>query len=295
VRHKTIFLVVLASMMFAGNAIGNPCKYSNNLSEQIDAKDIDRIKLNALAGELVVTGVADSTTVTVNGRACTDTEKYLNEIVLDVERTGSSVTVTVVIPESVRSGWNTEYAYVDLEVSLPESTPIEIKDSSGDMDLSSISVTSINDSSGRIKLRNGQSDLVLDDSSGNILIRQLNGNLSLADSSGNIRLREIKGEVLIRRDSSGEIEISKVEKNVEIVSDGSGGIDIDEVGGSVTIGSDGSGSILVSNVNSSVHIGSDGSGEIRVADVTGDFSVDAKGSGQVRSRNVEGDVSIPYR
>lgn len=292
-RLKYILPVLMASMAFTGSAFGNPCKYSNDLSEAIDGKGIDRVKLNALAGDLVVIGMSDGTGITVDALACSDTERHLELMALDIERDGSSLTITVIIPQSIKWGWNTEYAYVDLEVSLPDSTPIEIRDSSGDMDLSSVSVTSIDDSSGRIKLRNGRSDLVLDDSSGDIVIRQLNGNISLSDSSGNIHLRDIKGEVRIRRDSSGEIEISRVEKDVEIVSDGSGSIDIDQVGGNVTVGNDGSGSILISNVTGNVRIGIDGSGNIRVADVGGDFSVEAKGSGLIRSKRIKGEVSIP--
>lgn len=294
-KLKKTLPLFLVSLSLAGNSLGTPCKYSKDLLQDIDANGIEQVKINALAGDLLVNGVADGASITVQGLACTDSEKHLEQMHLDIERDGSSITITVIIPKSIRSGWNTAYAYLDLDVSLPDSIPIEIKDSSGDMDLSSVSVTSIDDSSGRIRVRNGRSDLVLDDSSGDIIIRQLNGNISLSDSSGNIRLRDIKGNVRIRRDGSGEIEISRVEKDVEIVRDGSGGIDINQVGGTVTIGSDGSGSILISNVTDNVHIGTDGSGAIQVADVGGDFSVEAKGSGQIRSRSIKGKVSIPDR
>ena len=288
-------LLFLVSLSLAGNTFGSPCKYSKDLLPDIDGDGIDRVELNALAGYLVVTGVADGGDIAVKGQACTDEEEHLEEMALDIERDGSAVTITVIIPKSIRSGWNTEYAYVDLEFALPHSTPIEIRDSSGHMDVSSASVTSIDDSSGRIKVTDGRTDLDINDSSGDIVVRQLNGNISLSDSSGNIRLRDVTGEVQIRRDSSGEIEISRVDKDVEIVSDGSGGIDIDQVGGMVTVGRDGSGSILVSNVSRNVRIGSDGSGTVQVADVGGDFTLKSKGSGRVRSKRIEGRVSIPDR
>ncbi len=290
-RHS--LLLCLVTLSLAGQAFGDSCQYSKDLLQEVDADGIDLAKLNALAGDLVVSGIAEGNSITIRGKACTDTEKHLEEMDLDVERDGSSVTITVIIPSSISSGWNTEYAYMDLDVDLPQSTPIEIRDSSGNMDLSSASVTSIDDSSGRIRFRNGRADLVLHDSSGNIVITRLNGNISLTDSSGNIRIREIEGDVHIRRDSSGEIDISHAAKDVVIDRDSSGGIDINQVGGTVTIGRDGSGSIHVSNVSEHVRIGSDGSGSIQVADVGGDFTVKAKGSGQVRSKRVEGVVSVP--
>ena len=290
---STKFFVLVVLIGLSCTAHGYPCNFSNKLSEEINTDGVELVKLRALAGELVVTGVTGRSSITVNGLACTDSEKYLEKITLDIARDGTTVTITVIIPDSIQSGWNTEYAYVDLDVSMPDSIPLAVRDSSGDLDLTAVSVISIDDSSGRIKVRNGKTDLVLNDSSGDILIRQLDGGITLSDSSGNIRLRDIKGDVLIERDGSGEIEISGAEKNVEIVRDGSGGIDIDQVGGSVIVGSDGSGSILVSNVTDSVRIGSDGSGQIQVADVGGSFSVDAKGSGRVRSKRVKGEVSVP--
>lgn len=294
-RYLSQILAISCLVSLSMPALGR-CEFGRDVNEEIDADGLELVKVFALAGDLDVIGTAldgdDAGQIIITGRICTDSEENLERIRLDVESTADTVVFTVIIPHRHRL-WDAEYASMDLFVSLPSSLAIEIRDSSGDIDLVDARVTQLNDSSGRIKVRNGKSSMKLNDSSGDIMIRGLDGELEISDSSGEIDLRDISGNIRIRRDSSGDISITNAMQDVKIDRDGSGSIDIDTVGGMVWIGSDGSGDIEIRAVTGSVRIGSDGSGTIRVADVGGDFDVGAKGSGSIRSRLVRGVVSIP--
>lgn len=216
------------------------CKFERKLDRELDAAGLASLNIDARAGELGVKGNSPAT-VTVHAILCTDRERNLELMNVDVSRSGSEGRVAAIIPESVREGWDPDYAFIDLEVTVPRDLHLVVRDSSGDMTLRDVAVTSIEDSSGRIDIRGSHADLALSDSSGEIDIEDMHGNLTLTDSSGDIVLREITGIVRIERDSSGDIDIRDIKGNVVIDNDSSGSIDVDHVEGGVEIGRDGSG------------------------------------------------------
>jgi len=284
-------LLPLALLGMSSLAHADHCEFEriDTLTEEL--KGINQVEINALAGELEISSHRDAG-VWAESRACAESKKYLSEIELAVEREGDTLHLTVIIAP-LEEHWGLDYGFMDLQVKLPADMPVIVKDSSGNISLRQVSVSSIDDSSGKIKASNLLSDVRINDSSGDIILRGLQGSVEVSDSSGNIDLTDIKGDVNIRSDSSGEIEITRTSGVVVIGRDSSGDIDIDTTGGNVTINSDGSGGIQVSKVEGWVHIGTDGSGNIDIADVSGDFTVEAKGSGNIRTRRVDGKISTP--
>lgn len=301
-----MILVVLASPLSA-----SPCEYSKQIERQFDADNIALLKLNVLAGSLLVTGNSGSSQIKFSGEACANEEEYLSRISLDEVVNLSELELTVIIPQNA-FGFRSDYAYVDVTVELPQSLMLEIADSSGDMEVNEASARLVDDSSGDIRVRGNKVKLLITDSSGNITVKDSLSDVEIRDSSGEISARNIKGSVLIPidssgdidlsnvtqdvvidRDSSGNIDINEVGNNVQIGSDGSGSIDIYKVDGFVRINNDGSGSITIRDVEGEVNIGHDGSGRLSVADIGGDFIVGAKGSGGIRSNNVSGKVDVP--
>lgn len=265
------------------------CRYEKQLDHVFPASAFDSVTINALAGRLDVTGTTDDEIV-FRGTACSSEQEALDRIELDIQDASKDLEITVVIPYR-EFDFDPRYAHMDVEVSLPRDLAIALRDSSGDIQVRDAAVTSIDDSSGSIRVTNGRTSLNVEDSSGEIDIRDLSGDLEITDSSGGISVRDVKGNVMIPRDSSGDIEVERVSGTVTVERDGSGEIQIERVENSVTVGSDGSGDIDVSDVKGNVNIGRDGSGSVNVSRVTGDFEIEAKGSGDVRVRDVDGKVS----
>ena len=281
---------ILASLS-STSVVAASCTATKTIEEQLSVQGISLLRVNALAGYLEIRPSTDKS-VHFSGRSCSDEEEWLQHMTLDVVRNDQILELTVIIPYD-DADFDADYAYMDIDLKIPENLSTEIRDSSGDINTERVSITSIDDSSGNIRVRDNNTSLAIQDSSGRIEVRALLGDLEIVDSSGDIDVFDIKGNVTIPRDSSGEIDIETVTGTVVVGRDGSGGIDIRDVKSNVEIGSDGSGSIKVQEVAGAVTIGSDGSGTIDIANISGDLLIEAKGSGNVHTHGVKGEISLP--
>lgn len=277
----------------AGSALAF-CSEEKSIELSFPAAQISELRLNALAGELIIDGEARSD-IRIVGRACTDRKTYLDRMDIHAREDGSMLELSAIIPYHEKD-WHADYAYIDLTLEVPGHIRHYIKDSSGDLEAYAINIAQLVDSSGDIHLRNTTGDMSIRDSSGYISARNHSGGIELQDSSGDIDVADLEGDLVIIRDSSGDIDVESVTGLVNVNRDSSGDIDIETVGRDVTVGSDGSGSIKIRDVRGSVEIGSDGSGDITVNDVDGNFVLMRKGSGDIRTARVRGNVSVPeYR
>lgn len=286
-KHVTALLLMLCST----GVIADYCEESKIIELDFDASQYQEVELKALAGELDIEP-AKNDQINFWGKVCTDEAKHLDMIDLVVTEEDGKLSLITQIPY-FDSDFDPSYAIMDIEFSLPESMPLTLHDSSGDMQVEGVSVISIEDSSGNIRVLDTKENLSIRDSSGNIYVRGLEGNVTVSDSSGNIDLNDITGDVDIPGDSSGDIEISDVEGKVNIDRDSSGDIEIDHVGKDVLIGSDGSGDISIEDVKGMVQITADGSGTVMVEEVAGDFLLENKGSGDIRTADIDGSVDVP--
>jgi Toastrack DUF4097 len=281
----------LLIMVASTPVLAESCRASKNINEEISIDTASELRVNVLAGYLdIQPGTADE--VSFTGLACADEEKWLERMSLDVERQGDVLELTVIIPYDDRD-FDAEYAYMDIDLRIPAHLQTKVKDSSGDITITGVSMARVDDSSGNIRISQNKIPLEIRDSSGNMEILDQQGDLEIMDSSGSIEVENVIGSVLIPRDSSGEIDIETVAGKVTIERDGSGDIDIRDVESDVEIGSDGSGGIRVRDVKGGVLIGSDGSGQINIANISGSLLVEAKGSGDVRTHGIEGEISLP--
>ena len=284
-------LVAFVAFLISPSALASNCHASKMIEKELSRADFSVLEINVLAGYLEIRPSKDDN-IHFSGRACTSDKKWLEYITLDVDKKGDTLTLTLIIPYEA-SFFHATYSHVDVEVEVPANLATRVRDSSGDIHIEGVSVTSIDDSSGNILARNNLSELAINDSSGNIEIKKIRGNLHIKDSSGDINIRNVIGSVQIPRDSSGEIDIDTVSGSVNIGRDGSGGITIRDVSGDVEVGSDGSGNIKIRDIIGNVIIGNDGSGLLNIANVSGDLDVHAKGSGDISTRGIKGKTALP--
>jgi DUF4097 and DUF4098 domain-containing protein YvlB len=253
---KTLIPLALA-LAVANTAQAWECKYERELDQRLDVSSSSLLAVRALAGDLEITGVTGLDEIRIGGTACASKAEWLDEISIEVTG-GDEARVDVRLPDTDGgwSFWGSRYAYVDLELEVPDDLAVELRDSSGDIELRRLHQVSVVDSSGDMRLVHLTGTVTLEDSSGDILVEDLDGDLLvLKDSSGDIRGRDITGSAVVRRDSSGDIRFS--------------------------------------DVGSDVTVERDSSGDITVASVAGDFTVLQDGSGRISSRDVAGEVRIP--
>lgn len=232
------------------------CRYSKDLSADMDLRGVDRIRVQAVSGDLEIRGAATQDRVTATGRACVDKEfrDQLEEIAIIEERDGSVLRIIALVPfRNDDKEWRV--GGLDLTLTVPDNLPLTVSDSSGDIEIDNVR------------------------------------SLELTDSSGDIQLSDIKGQILIDRDSSGDIDIRDA-GDVTINIDSSGDIDVRRAA-SLSIGTDTSGSIEARDIERDVTVDTDSSGDVRVSDVGGNFTVERDSSGDVRHNRVAGVVRIP--
>jgi len=247
--HKVACLVAAVALLaLPMTALAwDDCKFSAERKGGIDTTGAERVEILARAGDLTVRPASGSA-LGAAGRACASRQEFLDETQLHVKRAGNVIQVHVQTPEKM-SGIGIFYAYLDLQVVVPEGLPVDITDSSGDMDLEGVRVVRVTDSSGDVTARRLLADVEIDDSSGDVRVEDAAGAVRVADSSGDIVIRGAQ--------------------SVHIPQDSSGDIIIERIAGDVTIDRDSSGDVLVSNVGGNVELRADSSGLVRVTDVRG--------------------------
>ena len=218
-------------------AHADDCKHTAHRTVNSAGPGIERVVIEAKAGDLVVRG-AESRDVSVEGRACASTAELLEASQLEIRREGTTVYVRTVLPDIQDSFFGMgRYAYMDVRVGVPKNATLKIDDSSGDMEVAEVQAATITDSSGDVDVDGVQGDVLVE-----------------VDSSGDLDIRHVSGGVHVRNDSSGDIEIHDVKRDVLIDEDSSGGIRVQDVGGNFTVGSDGSGGIHFERVTGQVQL-----------------------------------------
>lgn len=276
--NRIACFVLLAA--FSGSAFADGCAFEAKRDLALPAGGVKTLKLQTRAGDLRVTGVAGLANIELHGRACATSQAQLDALQLQHSRSGDRLEVITTAPEENSFKlFSDNYAYIDLEVRLPQELALDLDDSSGDIEIRD---------AGAIEMR---------DSSGDIRIRDPRGDVTIRDTSGDIRVEQARGNVTVVADSSGDIVIDGASRDVVVEDDSSGDIEITRVSGNARVGHDSSGDIRFRDIGGNAEVGSDSSGSIHARGIRGDFSVRAKSGGNrnIDYADVGGRVSLPER
>jgi len=243
--NRLIVVLVLLLLVLIASDLQADCEFERLLDQSLDVSDSQSLAIAAGAGELEIVGVSRSDEVKISGKICVSEEHWLDESRLETS-SGDRAEINVVLPD-VSGGWSlwgSKYAYMDLELEVPDGLALELRDSSGDIEIEDIFTLWVQDSSGDIDIRNAAGLVEIKDSSGDIEVHGLQGDFTIiSDSSGDIRGSGIEGNVRVESDSSGEIWFTNVRKDVIIEQDSSGDIIAEDVGGDFRVLKDSSGRI----------------------------------------------------
>jgi hypothetical protein len=244
-------IVVAVGLCATAAADWDDCRRETDIERTVDLSGISAVEIVAGSGTLEVSGDdgRGARELRAEGIACARTDESLAEIELEVTRSGDTLRLKTRLPRD-------ENARLDLVVSLPNDLPLDIRDSSGSMNVADVHSLQVRDSSGSMEIERVAGPVHV-----------------ISDSSGSIAIREA-GEVLIEEDSSGSITVENALS-----------LHIDE---------DGSGSINARDIAGDVYVGRDSSGSINVTDVGGDFTVVRDGSGGVHHDRVRGMVQLGH-
>jgi hypothetical protein len=273
---RTILQAATAVVAFAlaGTALAE-CKHKADRAGGLDLAGIERVVIRAGPGDLKVVGSPNARRLEARGVACASSGKLLERIRLEVFREGNVAYVEASVekqPGLTITLFGDAYAYLDLGIALPDSLPVDARDSSGDAVFEGLRQVRIEDSSGDLRVERIAGHADIRDSSGDVIARDV-GSVRLDDSSGDVEIARVAGHVEVPADSSGDLRIEEVGGNVHVRNDSSGDIRIAGVRGDVTIDVDGSGAILVERVDGNLTVGADGSGDVVVHGIKGTVSL----------------------
>ena len=247
-------ILLLTACLFTTGLQAWDCKYEESIDKQLDLTGTELLSISAAAGDLEITGVTAGSTARIKGRLCVSDKDWLAESGVSVS-TGREASIVVDLPRA-ESNWSftkRKYAYLDLEIEVPEGLALDVRDSSGNLSIERTGSVNVMDSSGDIEIEGISGSAVVKDSSGDIVFRNIGGDVTIeSDSSGDIRGTDIDGSVLVRSDSSGDIRFRDVGENYIVERDSSGDITADGVGGDFRVLNDGSGNIEARNVQGEV-------------------------------------------
>lgn len=270
-------IAAFALVLVAGNALANECKYTTDRNIDIDPSGLRALAFEMGSSDLRVTGVAGLGKIEVHGRACASEESRLAGLTIEQSRSGDHVTVTPhQNSEQTFSLFGSNYAYIDLEVRVPQNLAIEVRSRSGDADIRDVAA------------------LDFSAHSGDLILHHVAGDVAVEVHSGDVTADDI-GSLTVRHAGSGDIRAHGVRGEVKVGNVGSGDLGFSDVGGSVSVESVGSGDLNVTHANGSVLVGSIGSGDITVGGIGGDFTVRSAGSGDIHHRDVKGRIDVPKR
>lgn len=234
--HKLAILLLIA--------VGQPslaADYEEVRDLSLNAEGIATLEIETGAGSLLVTGVAESSTIVAEAiiRVPDEDAEGAREIIesdleLSLERDNDRA---ILRADFKHGGWLSGHAgSIQLEVTVPEAISLDIDDGSG-----SITVQDVT------------GDIALDDGSGSIDLTRVGGRLTIDDGSGSISAQQVGGDVTIT-DGSGSLKVTRVEGSVT-VDDGSGSVTLSGIVGDVDIREAGSGSLSITDVQGSTNTG----------------------------------------
>jgi DUF4097 and DUF4098 domain-containing protein YvlB len=265
-------------MLAAAGAAAEPCAFRADRNFDVDPAGLKALGFEMGSSDLHVEGVAGLRKIEVHGKACASQEGWLADLTVEQQRNGDRV---VIKPHQNRSSQNysmfgSNYAYIDLEVRVPDNQRIEVNAHSGDANIANVG------------------SLDYSAHSGDLIVKHVSGEVSLEVHSGDLQAEDI-GALTVRRSGSGDINAQGVHGEVKVGNVGSGDLVLRDVAKGVHVESIGSGNLSVSDAGGDVLVGSVGSGDVSVGGINGDFTVQSAGSGDIHHHDVQGRVQIPNR
>lgn len=314
--RKPILVLAGASLLaLSFTALGaEQCRYSAPRNAEINAAGLKRLTVEIGPDDLVIHGDPGVTNVVVRGTACASNEKWLQDVKIEASRSGDTGSLIARDGDHtmLMSLFGGSYAYLKLDVRVPQSLAIKLHEGSGDAKVDDVAALDASLGSGDLKVNGvagafglsvGSGDVVASDAgsfdlsslaSGDVGMDGVRGSARAGSvGSGTLTLGNVKGDVSLGSIASGDAKVTGVGGSLDAKSVGSGDLVVSNVTRNVTVGALASGDVKISQAGGNVHGGRVGSGDFGADGVGGDFSVDAVGSGDVGHHNVKGKVSVP--
>src|ERR1700727_2715123 len=122
------FLIFSTLMLAGAGAFANECAYEEPRNLDIDAAGLHALEAKLGSSDLRAEGDAGMNKIEVRARACSSDKSRLAGLKLDQSRVGDTVTLTThQADQQMFSTFGSNYAYIDLEVRMPQSLALRVR------------------------------------------------------------------------------------------------------------------------------------------------------------------------
>ncbi|MGH8216903.1 MAG: DUF4097 family beta strand repeat-containing protein, partial [Rhodanobacteraceae bacterium] len=246
-------ILAAASLRAAG---AEPCRYSAPRNAELDAAGLRALSVEIGPDTLAIQGQPGLTKIVVRGTACASDEKWLQDIKVETARHGGTASVVARDGDHgiVLSLFGGSYAYLKLDVRVPQSLAVKLREGSGDANARSLAALDATLGSGDLTVRGVAGEFALEVGSGDVVASDV-GSLALSSvGSGDANVDGVNGDARVGSVGSGDLGMRNVKGSVSIGSVSSGDVKLADVGANVTVGSVGSGDVDIVQAGRNVRI-----------------------------------------
>ncbi|MEG2806326.1 DUF2807 domain-containing protein [Stenotrophomonas sp.] len=288
---RTLAVASLLSLPLAALADEPQCKFNEPRALTLDLAGAKAVVFEVNQHDLVLT--AGPGPAQLAGRACASDAAWLRELTVTQQKVDGKLVVKLVREGRNHVTMGSNYAYLDLRGSVPDTLLVQMKVGSGDASVSGAHSLSADVGSGDIKLHGIKGLVTAAIGSGDVILDGAGALNVMSVGSGDFKARNVAGNAKVGTLGSGDLDLDGVQGNVELGTVGSGDVDLRQVKGNVKVGNVGSGDLEIRGVGGSVSVERHGSGDVTARDVAGDLTVANSGSGDIRHSGVGGRVQLP--
>ncbi|MEO8741654.1 MAG: hypothetical protein ABI365_00515 [Lysobacteraceae bacterium] len=249
---KTLTCVLLLAPSLA---LADQCRFEAPRNAALDMTGIHTVVIDIGHHTLHLNGTTSGVSK-IHGRACASSTDRLAELQITQHRDGDRLIVSPAESHGMNffSFFGSSYAYLDLQMDIPDTVAVELDVGSGDAFVSNVA-----------QLNAGVG-------SGDLDVNSVRGRFGAHVGSGDIKAHDV-GETHVTSIGSGDFTANLVRGNLSIGRIGSGDADLRAVGGNVDVQSIGSGDLRVNGVARDLHVAHVGSGEVDHLAVAGKVDV----------------------
>jgi DUF4097 and DUF4098 domain-containing protein YvlB len=234
-RKISILLFALASSAFARQ------EYRRAFDKTVPVRAGERVSIEHKFGDVVVrTHPQSEVVIHVDirsvGSDSDEAKMFADRVEIAVDSSASELSIRTRYPEDRRPhfhGRNTSYS-VKYDVIIPESSPLEVRDSFGGVSVTGAKAGSeINASYGQIEFRDGRGVERFENSFGGLELANNVGDVTVQGNYGAVDVTGVTGSLEVRN-RFGKVTVARVTNGVTVIN-GNGPVQVTDSGGSGTI------------------------------------------------------------
>ena len=223
------------------------------------------VNLRTHAGRDVV--VHASIRVSASNEA--EAKRVAEQIRIEVAPAGSALVIRTAYPKEERDGFfgfhNLSYS-VNLEITMPETAPLELRNSFGSVSIEDLKANSdVTNANGKLTFRNGRGTQRLENQFGAVEVTGNVGDVEIRNGNGSVDVSEVTGMVNVKN-RFANVTVANPGRGGTIVN-GNGSVEVTGAGGDVRI-TNSFGKVTVSGVKGNLVVGN-ANGEVEANRVTG--------------------------